>query len=82
MSHVGGRKQYSAERMNLVILGGESLDTLEEWTRDLFCGVSGGAGPRPAFPDIGPPYQVPLLCINNSRGIERDRAERDITYVP
>lgn len=32
-------KYYSANRMKLVILGKESLDTLEEWAADLFAGV-------------------------------------------
>ncbi|KAL3417361.1 zinc protease [Phlyctema vagabunda] len=32
-------KHYSANRMKLVVLGRESLDTLEEWTADLFAGV-------------------------------------------
>ena len=32
-------KHYSANRMKLVVLGKESLDTLEEWVGDLFAGV-------------------------------------------
>lgn len=32
-------KHYSANRMKLVVLGRESLDTLEEWVADLFAGV-------------------------------------------
>ena len=32
-------KHYSANRMKLVILGREELDTLEEWAADLFAGV-------------------------------------------
>ncbi|KAG9229732.1 Metalloenzyme, LuxS/M16 peptidase-like protein [Amylocarpus encephaloides] len=32
-------KHYSANRMKLVVLGKESLDTLEAWTADLFAGV-------------------------------------------
>jgi len=32
-------KHYSANRMKLVVLGSESLDTLEAWTADLFSAV-------------------------------------------
>jgi insulysin len=32
-------KYYSANRMKLVVLGRESLDTLQEWVADLFAGV-------------------------------------------
>lgn len=32
-------KHYSANRMKLVVLGREPLDTLEEWAADLFAGV-------------------------------------------
>jgi insulysin len=32
-------KHYSANRMKLVVLGRESLDTLQEWVADLFAGV-------------------------------------------
>jgi insulysin len=32
-------KHYSANRMKLVVLGRESLDTLQEWVADLFVGV-------------------------------------------
>eukprot|EP00884_Botryococcus_braunii_P020235 jgi/Botrbrau1/6896/Bobra.67_3s0015.1 len=48
---------YSAERMSLVLLGGESLDTLEAWARELFSAVPAGAGPRPSFSHAGEPYK-------------------------
>lgn len=51
-------QQYSAERMNLVLLGGETLDELETWVRDEFRGVPGGRGPRPSYADAGFPFQV------------------------
>jgi hypothetical protein len=52
------RGQYSAERMNLVILGGEPLDTLERWAGEMFSGVPGGRGPSPQFHDTGFPFEV------------------------
>ncbi|KAG1662577.1 hypothetical protein FOA52_003956 [Chlamydomonas sp. UWO 241] len=50
-------KHYSAERMCLCVLGGESLDTQEDWVRSLFEGLPSGKGPRPDFVDAGMPYK-------------------------
>ena len=52
------RGQYSAERMNLVLLGGEPLDTLQAWAEELFSAVPGGRGPSPTFHDAGFPFEV------------------------
>ena len=52
------RNHYSAERMVLVLLGGEPLETLEQWVKELFLAVPSGRGPRPAFGHLGRPYQV------------------------
>ncbi len=52
------RNNYSAERMVLVLLGGEPLETLEQWVKELFLAVPSGRGPRPAFGHLGRPYQV------------------------
>jgi hypothetical protein len=52
------RGQYSAERMNLVILGGEPLDTLERWAAELFSAAPAGRGPSPTFYDAGFPFEV------------------------
>jgi hypothetical protein len=51
-------KQYSAERMSLVVLGGEDLDTQEQRVRALFGGLPHGKGPRPSFKEAGMPYKV------------------------
>ena len=56
------RNNYSAERMVLVLLGGEPLETLEQWVRELFLGVPSGRGPRPAFSHLGRPYMVLPAC--------------------
>lgn len=47
------RRQYSAERMCLVLLGGQELDTLEGWVREMFSGLPCGQGPRPSFLGTG-----------------------------
>lgn len=52
------KQQYSAERMALVVLGGQPLEELEEWVGELFGGVPGGLGPRPSFSGQGMPFQV------------------------
>ena len=41
-----------------MLLGGESLETLEQWVKELFLAVPSGRGPRPAFGHLGRPYQV------------------------
>ena len=55
------RGQYSAERMALAVLGAQPLPELEAWAGELFAAVPSGAGPRPAFPHVGPPYEVRLI---------------------
>ncbi|KFM22670.1 Insulin-degrading enzyme [Auxenochlorella protothecoides] len=61
-------QQYSAERMNLVLLGGETLDELEAWVRDEFRGVPGGRGPRPSYAEAGFPFQGGrLYCLQAVR---------------
>ena len=52
------RSNYSAERMVLVVLGGEPLDILEQWVKELFLAVPTGRGPRPVFDHLGRPYMV------------------------
>ena len=58
------RQQYSAERMSLVVLGGQPLDELQHWVTDLFSSVPSGKGPRPTYFDAGMPYKVPMFsCL-------------------
>jgi hypothetical protein len=52
------RQHYSAERMSLVVLGGEDLDTQEQRVRALFGALPNGRGPRPSFKEAGMPYKV------------------------
>ena len=53
-----GSQHYSAERMSLVLLGGESLDTLQAWVQEAFAGLPSGKGPRPSFGAAGMPFKV------------------------
>lgn len=41
-----------------MLLGGEPLDILEQWVKELFLAVPSGRGPRPAFDHLGRPYTV------------------------
>lgn len=50
--------QYSAERMSLVVVGGQSLDELQGWVVELFSGVPSGRGGRPTFEGVGRPFEV------------------------
>ncbi|GAQ85219.1 Insulinase (Peptidase family M16) family protein [Klebsormidium nitens] len=57
-------EHYRADRMHLAVLGGDSLDTLEEWVTKLFSPIRGQGGPRPSFlppPGAPPAYQPGLL---------------------
>ncbi|KAL0048825.1 hypothetical protein WJX82_000128 [Trebouxia sp. C0006] len=60
------RQQYSAERMSLVVLGGQELDELEQWVSDLFSTVPAGKGARPTFFGAGMPYQGGHVTISPS----------------
>lgn len=50
------KAQYSAERMNLVVLGGERMETLEKWVTEKFAAVPAGKGPRPRYGTCGFPF--------------------------
>ncbi|KAI9726090.1 MAG: Insulinase (Peptidase M16) [Chrysothrix sp. TS-e1954] len=46
------REQYSANRMKLVVLGRESLDTLQSWVEDMFAGVVNKDLPKLRWDDV------------------------------
>jgi len=46
------RKEYSANRMKLVVLGREQLDTLEKWVVEMFSAVTNKDLPRSRYDDI------------------------------
>lgn len=52
------KQQYGAERMNLVVCGGESLDQLGQWATELFSSIRGGTvGPKTSYVSSGMPFQ-------------------------
>ncbi|KAG7670534.1 hypothetical protein Ndes2526B_g00294 [Nannochloris sp. 'desiccata'] len=53
------KEHYSAERMNLVLLGGETLELMENWVVEKFAKVPSGKGPRPTFGTHGLPFDGP-----------------------
>jgi hypothetical protein len=57
------RQHYSAERMSLVVLGGQSLDELADAVQRLFSAVPFGRGPRPEFSSAGRPFKVRLQAV-------------------
>ena len=63
--------------MNLVVLGGEPLDELEAWVRELFSSVPGGRGSRPHFGDEGMPFVGGRLLLLPS---VRDEHRLNITF--
>ena len=65
------RQHYSAERMSLVVMGGESLEQLEGWVWELFTPVSSGQLQRPTFFGAGMPFEVRSL----QAGVLRDGNE-------
>ena len=49
--------------MALAVLGAQPLPELEAWAAELFAAVPSGAGPRPTFPHVGPPYEARLASV-------------------
>ena len=54
--------------MALAVLGGQSLDTLEAWVRELFSHVPSGRGARPTFDGMPRPYKVSPKAHPSSAG--------------
>ena len=52
------KEQYSAERMNLVVLGGESLEVLQQWVVEKFSPVPSERGARPRYDAFGYPFSA------------------------
>ncbi|KAK9808961.1 hypothetical protein WJX72_007074 [[Myrmecia] bisecta] len=57
------QQQYSAERMALVVLGGQPLEELEGWVQELFAAVPSGKGARPSYASAGLPFQGGRMYI-------------------
>ncbi|GAX76258.1 hypothetical protein CEUSTIGMA_g3702.t1 [Chlamydomonas eustigma] len=56
-------QHYSAERMSLVVLGGDPLDDLQGLCEETFKELPFGKGPRPEFSDAGMPFKGRHLYI-------------------
>ena len=52
------REHYSAERMRLAVLGGESLQEMESWVTTMFSDVSSGLGSAESNAQAGKPFEV------------------------
>lgn len=73
------RDQYSAEKMSLVLLGGESLDTLTSWCKEIFeSQLPEGKGLRATFESPGSPFEGTRLYLMPA---VRDKHEISITFT-
>ena len=55
-------EQYSAERMNLVVIGAQPLSVLESWVCEKFSSVLGGKGVRTSYKEFGKPFVPGESC--------------------
>ncbi|KAF2191778.1 LuxS/MPP-like metallohydrolase [Zopfia rhizophila CBS 207.26] len=67
-------KHYSANRMKLVILGRESLDTLEEWAEEIFSKVPNKDLPRQRWDDVSVYTEKELLTQTFARPVFESRS--------
>ena len=65
------RAEYSAERMTLVVVAGEALDTQEAWVREVFGGVPGGRGPPPSHAAAGWPFPADAPTLHALAGVRQ-----------
>ncbi|KAM4739813.1 nardilysin b isoform 2-T3 [Anableps anableps] len=55
------RRHYSAHYMTLAVQSRESLDTLEEWVREIFIQIPNNGEPRPDFSHLQQPFDTPAF---------------------
>ncbi|XP_047444076.1 nardilysin-like [Mugil cephalus] len=55
------RRYYSAHYMTLAVQSRETLDTLEQWVRDIFTKVPNNDEPRPDFSHLQQPFDTPAF---------------------
>uniref|UniRef100_A0A8C7F6R0 Nardilysin b (N-arginine dibasic convertase) n=1 Tax=Oncorhynchus kisutch TaxID=8019 RepID=A0A8C7F6R0_ONCKI len=55
------KRYYSAHYMTLTVQSKETLNTLEEWVREVFSKVPNNAQPRPDFSDLQDPFDTPTF---------------------
>ncbi|KAJ8377820.1 hypothetical protein AAFF_G00251390 [Aldrovandia affinis] len=54
-------RHYSAHYMTLAVQSRESLDTLEEWVREIFSKVPNNGQPKPDFSGLLDPFDTPVF---------------------
>uniref|UniRef100_A0A3Q2UQB3 Nardilysin convertase n=1 Tax=Fundulus heteroclitus TaxID=8078 RepID=A0A3Q2UQB3_FUNHE len=55
------KRHYSAHYMTLAVQSRESLDTLEEWVREIFIKIPNNGEPRPDFSHLQQPFDTPAF---------------------
>uniref|UniRef100_A0A673LSM8 Nardilysin-like n=1 Tax=Sinocyclocheilus rhinocerous TaxID=307959 RepID=A0A673LSM8_9TELE len=55
------KRYYSAHYMTLAVQSKESLDTLEEWVREIFSQVPNNGQPKPDFSEQLSPFETPAF---------------------
>uniref|UniRef100_A0A3P8UIK5 Nardilysin b (N-arginine dibasic convertase) n=1 Tax=Cynoglossus semilaevis TaxID=244447 RepID=A0A3P8UIK5_CYNSE len=55
------KRYYSAHYMTLTVQSKETLDTLEQWVREIFINVPNNGDPRPDFSDLLQPFDTPAF---------------------
>jgi insulysin len=73
-------KHYSANRMKLVVLGRESLDTLEEWVEEIFSQVPNKDLPRKRWDDVSVYTDTELLTQTFARPVFQSRS-LDLSFL-
>ena len=73
-------KHYSANRMKLVVLGKESLDTLQSWVEEFFSAVDNKSLPCLRWDESGPYAEEDLLKIIFAKPVMESRS-LDITFT-
>ncbi|XP_056304205.1 nardilysin b [Danio aesculapii] len=56
------RRYYSAQYMTLAVQSKETLDTLEEWVREIFVKIPNNGLPKADFSDLQEPFDTPDFC--------------------
>ncbi|XP_016520235.1 nardilysin-like isoform X1 [Poecilia formosa] len=55
------RRNYSAHYMTLAVQSRESLETLEEWVREIFIQIPNNGKPQPDFSHLQQPFDTPAF---------------------
>eukprot|EP00742_Colponemidia_sp_Colp-10_P005576 GILJ01005960.1.p1 GENE.GILJ01005960.1~~GILJ01005960.1.p1 ORF type:complete len:1056 (+),score=190.79 GILJ01005960.1:47-3214(+) len=75
------QKYYSANTMNLCVMGRESLDTLEEWVREMYSPVPNLSISPPFFGHFGSPFDETALSTVFKMNSIKDSHHLDLSWV-